>query len=65
MRRPGCAHPEAGWTASRGIATCGSCGVRRFREYAALWWPGRGGDMGGAPRSKPTVRTTGVLLLRA
>ncbi|MEU4210478.1 DUF6255 family natural product biosynthesis protein [Streptomyces sp. NPDC026206] len=30
-----CPHP-AGWTRAGGEARCGSCGTRRFADYAAL-----------------------------
>ncbi|WP_373303514.1 DUF6255 family natural product biosynthesis protein [Streptomyces cinnamoneus] len=58
-----CARPPAGRHQRHGVATCGACGVRRFRDYAALRWPGRG-QLDVPPRAGPTARATGPLLLR-
>ncbi|MFI0741056.1 DUF6255 family natural product biosynthesis protein [Streptomyces sp. NPDC021100] len=34
-----CRHPAPGWTESWPALVCTACGVRRFPDYAALWWP--------------------------
>ncbi len=65
MSPSNCAHPAGSWTAGPGTATCRSCGVRRFSDYAALRWPGDAGHSTVlAPCRKPTTSATGTLLLR-
>ncbi|MEU3355820.1 DUF6255 family natural product biosynthesis protein [Streptomyces sp. NPDC037389] len=59
--RPRCAHPAEEWVTDRhaGSATCGRCGVRRFSDYAALRWPGRG-QLGSPPLDGRTAWARGT-----
>ncbi|MGI5340935.1 DUF6255 family natural product biosynthesis protein [Streptomyces sp. CA-181903] len=72
MREPtpaaNCRHPAAGWTDSGHAIVCTACGVRRFPDYAALWWPAREYRAAGPyrPRGGPRaqVATPGAIPAR-
>ncbi|MBZ4321036.1 DUF6255 family natural product biosynthesis protein [Streptomyces huiliensis] len=52
-----CRHPAAGWTESGHVIVCSACGVRRFPDYAALWWPAREYRAASPTPSTPSRRT--------
>lgn len=50
-----CCHPADGWTESGSAIVCTACGVRRFPDYAALWWPAREYRAAGPYRFRPPL----------